>query len=124
MGAPKPAGRGAEGELGINAQPPGHVDERKQRVTEPALRGVANLTFRKAILGRFAPEIGRHGPPLDLARVEEGRQVLRDIGERLSLSQHTIARHLANARAKLGAANRTEAAMKLEELDGSSPKLS
>jgi len=42
----------------------------------------------------------------------------RDIAERLSLSQHTIARHLANARAKLGAANRTEAAMKLEELEG------
>jgi len=41
----------------------------------------------------------------------------RDIAERLSLSQHTIARHLANARAKLGAANRTEAAVKLEELE-------
>ncbi|MDQ2914240.1 MAG: LuxR C-terminal-related transcriptional regulator [Chloroflexota bacterium] len=42
----------------------------------------------------------------------------REIAERLSLSQHTIARHLANARAKLGAANRTEAAVKLEELEG------
>ncbi|MGH2471643.1 MAG: response regulator transcription factor [Candidatus Limnocylindria bacterium] len=42
----------------------------------------------------------------------------RDIAERLSLSQHTVARHLANARGKLGAANRTEAAVKLEELDG------
>jgi DNA-binding CsgD family transcriptional regulator len=42
----------------------------------------------------------------------------RDIAERLSISQHTVARHLANARAKLGAANRTEAAVKLEELDG------
>lgn len=42
----------------------------------------------------------------------------RDIAERLSLSQHTIARHLANARGKLGAANRTEAAVKLEELEG------
>jgi len=42
----------------------------------------------------------------------------RDIAERLNLSQHTIARHLANARAKLGAANRTEAAVKLEELEG------
>jgi len=41
----------------------------------------------------------------------------REIAERLSLSQHTIARHLANARTKLGAANRTEAAMKLEELE-------
>ena len=48
----------------------------------------------------------------------------RDIAERLGLSQHTIARHLANARAKLGASNRTEAAMKLEELDGPSPRLS
>jgi DNA-binding CsgD family transcriptional regulator len=42
----------------------------------------------------------------------------REIAERLSLSQHTIARHLANARAKLGAANRTEAAVMLEELEG------
>jgi DNA-binding CsgD family transcriptional regulator len=41
----------------------------------------------------------------------------REIAERLSLSQHTIARHLANARVKLGAANRTEAAVKLEELE-------
>jgi len=41
----------------------------------------------------------------------------REIAERLSLSQHTIARHLANARAKLGAANRTEAAVMLEELE-------
>ena len=48
----------------------------------------------------------------------------RDIAERLSLSQHTIARHLANSRAKLGAANRTEAALKLEELDATSPRLS
>jgi len=42
----------------------------------------------------------------------------RAIAERLSLSQHTIARHLANARGKLGAANRTEAAAKLDELEG------
>jgi DNA-binding CsgD family transcriptional regulator len=41
----------------------------------------------------------------------------REIAERLNLSQHTIARHVANARAKLGAANRTEAAVKLEELE-------
>jgi DNA-binding CsgD family transcriptional regulator len=40
----------------------------------------------------------------------------RDIGERLSLSPHTIARHVANARAKLGAANRTEAAAKFDEM--------
>jgi two-component system nitrate/nitrite response regulator NarL len=40
----------------------------------------------------------------------------REIAERLSLSPHTIARHLTNARSKLGAANRTEAAAKLEEM--------
>jgi DNA-binding NarL/FixJ family response regulator len=40
----------------------------------------------------------------------------RDIAERLSLSPHTIARHLANARSKLGAANRAEAAAKFEEM--------
>ena len=40
----------------------------------------------------------------------------RDIGERLSLSPHTIARHLVNARTKLGAANRAEAAAMFEEM--------
>jgi DNA-binding CsgD family transcriptional regulator len=40
----------------------------------------------------------------------------RDIAESLSLSPHTIARHLSNARAKLGASNRAEAAAKLEEM--------
>jgi DNA-binding CsgD family transcriptional regulator len=40
----------------------------------------------------------------------------KDIAVRLGLSPHTIARHLANARAKLGAANRAEAAAKFEEV--------
>jgi DNA-binding CsgD family transcriptional regulator len=40
----------------------------------------------------------------------------KDIAESLSLSPHTVARHLSNARAKLGAANRAEAAAKLEEM--------
>jgi len=37
----------------------------------------------------------------------------KQIGEKLFLSPHTIARHLANARAKLGASNRAEAAVLL-----------
>ena len=37
----------------------------------------------------------------------------REIATRLVLSPHTIARHLANARTKLSAANRTEAAIRL-----------
>ncbi len=40
----------------------------------------------------------------------------REIADRLVLSPHTVARHLANARTKLGAANRTEAAHRLAEL--------
>jgi DNA-binding CsgD family transcriptional regulator len=50
---------------------------------------------------------------LDLAR---HGMTNRDIGERLSLSPHTIARHVANARAKLGAANRAEAAARFDEM--------
>ena len=41
----------------------------------------------------------------------------RAIAERLSLSPHTVARHVANARAKLGAANRAEVAAKFEEMN-------
>jgi DNA-binding CsgD family transcriptional regulator len=39
----------------------------------------------------------------------------RQIAERLYLSPHTVARHLANARTKLGASNRAEAAVRLEK---------
>jgi DNA-binding CsgD family transcriptional regulator len=42
----------------------------------------------------------------------------REIAARLVLSPHTVAHHLANARTKLGAANRTEAATKLQALAG------
>jgi DNA-binding CsgD family transcriptional regulator len=41
----------------------------------------------------------------------------KEIGARLSLSPHTVARHLANIRSKLGAANRAEAAARLSQLD-------
>jgi DNA-binding NarL/FixJ family response regulator len=61
---------------------------------------------------------------LEVVQFAAGGLTNREIAEKLSLSQHTIARHLANARGKLGAANRTEAAMKLEELEEISPRLS
>lgn len=44
------------------------------------------------------------------------------IAERLFLSPHTIARHLANARAKLGVANRSAAAAQLAQLRGERPR--
>ncbi len=40
----------------------------------------------------------------------------KQIGQQLFLSQHTVARHLANARSKLGAANRTEAVLRAVNL--------
>ena len=42
----------------------------------------------------------------------------REIAERLSLSRHTVARHLANACAKLGAENRAEAAVRVAAMRG------
>ena len=41
----------------------------------------------------------------------------RQIGEKLFLSPHTIARHLQNARSKMGAANRAEAAVLLKRAE-------
>src|SRR5437899_11565177 len=90
--------------------------------------------FRSEIihrLGRRTDEIGSFARRLAANRTvgtslsEREVQVLdlarhgltnRAIAERLTLSPHPIARHLANARGKLGAANRAEAAAKLEYL--------
>jgi DNA-binding NarL/FixJ family response regulator len=43
----------------------------------------------------------------------------KEIGAHLTLSEHTIARHIANARNKLGAANRAEAVSRLAEMSRS-----
>ena len=92
---------------------------------------LGRLARRNDELGRRARLVSQHRRRTGLSEREV--EVLhlagtgltnREIAERLSLSQHTIARHLANARGKLGAANRTEAAVKLEELEGTSPRLS
>ena len=86
---------------------------------------LARLAKRNDDLGRRARLVsqrrrrtGLSEREVEVVQLAAAGRTNRDIAERLSLSQHTIARHLANARAKLGAANRTEAAMKLEELDG------
>jgi len=56
---------------------------------------------------------GREVEVLDLA----GRGLTnRRIADQLTLSQHTVARHLSNARDKLGAVNRAEAAVRLGQL--------
>ena len=115
-----------------------HVDDTAAplRSRLAALEALGTLGTSRAgeILARFArrnDELGRRARIVSQRRKRTGLterevEVLRlaatgstnrDIAERLSLSQHTVARHLVNARGKLGAANRTEAAAKLEELE-------
>jgi DNA-binding NarL/FixJ family response regulator len=85
---------------------------------------LARLAKRSDDLGRRARVVsqrrkrtGLSEREVEVLQIAASGSTNREIAERLSLSQHTIARHLANARAKLGAANRTEAAVKLEELE-------
>ncbi|HKY51007.1 MAG TPA: LuxR C-terminal-related transcriptional regulator [Candidatus Limnocylindria bacterium] len=83
---------------------------------------LAKLAKRPDDVGRTAAGLAsRPGPGIVLSEREVEVLTLaaegltnRQIADRLVLSPHTIARHLANARAKLGASNRAEAAVQLE----------
>jgi DNA-binding CsgD family transcriptional regulator len=75
------------------------------------------LGRRARLVSQSRKRTGLTEREIEVLRLAGAGGTNRDIAERLSLSQHTIARHLANARTKLGAANRTEAAAKLEELE-------
>ena len=76
---------GPQGELGVDAQAAREVDEREQRLADPALGRLA-VSPASAILGSGsrAREPGRLGAALDLASVKERRQVLGHVGERLA----------------------------------------
>ncbi|HEV8656601.1 MAG TPA: LuxR C-terminal-related transcriptional regulator [Candidatus Limnocylindria bacterium] len=84
---------------------------------------LARLAKRNDDVGRSAAKLSaRAGTHLSLSEREVEVLSLaadgltnRQIAERLYLSPHTVARHLANARAKLGASNRAEAAVRLEK---------
>ena len=78
------------------------------------------LALRSDAIGRAASEHLARSHPTALSEREV--EVLdlaghgmtnKEIADTLSLSPHTVARHLANARSKLGAANRAEAVAKL-----------
>jgi DNA-binding CsgD family transcriptional regulator len=84
---------------------------------------LARLAKRSDDVGRSAAKLSSQGGP-HIALSEREIEVLslaadgltnRQIAERLYLSPHTVARHLANSRAKLGASNRAEAAVRLEQ---------
>lgn len=115
-----------------------HIDDaaapRQARIAAVEALGKLGTTHSREILHRVsrrADELGAVARRIVTSRAtgttlsERELEVLnlarhgltnRDIAESLSLSPHTIARHLSNARAKLGAANRTEAAVKFEEM--------
>jgi len=84
---------------------------------------LARLAKRNDEVGRSAAKLSAQaGPHISLSEREVEVLSLaaegltnRQIAERLYLSPHTVARHLANARAKLGASNRAEAAVRLEK---------
>ena len=101
----------------------------KTRLSAVNALGRVGTTHAREILSRLAQrrdEVGKaaaktnEGPAYGLS--EREIEVLslaadgltnKQIGEKLFLSPHTIARHVANARAKLGASNRAEAAVLL-----------
>lgn len=100
------------------------------RVVAAEALGRLETTHAREVLSRVArgPDdiapVARRvlGSPVERARLSEREAEVLDlagkgltnkqIARQLFLSPHTVARHLANARAKLGAANRTEAALK------------
>jgi DNA-binding NarL/FixJ family response regulator len=74
-------------------------------------RGVVDMGERA--LGAPAPSTRRLVQILEFASNE---CMNRAIASKLPLSSHTVARHLSNARGKLGASNRAEAATRLAGL--------
>lgn len=81
---------------------------------------LARLAQRKDEIGRAAtrtaerPAIGLSEREIQVLTMAGEGMTNRQIGEKLFLSPHTIARHLANARTKMGAGNRAEAAVLLK----------
>src|SRR5439155_20945931 len=80
----EPLRGGPQGQLGVDAEAPCEVDEREQRLSEPELRGLADRFVVQALARLGAAEARGYRPPLDLPCVEQRRQVLRHVRERLA----------------------------------------
>ena len=80
---------------------------------------LSRLALRHDDIGKAAanaqqrPGVGLSEREIEVLSLAADGLTNKQIGEKLFLSHHTIARHLANARAKLGASNRAEAAVRL-----------
>jgi DNA-binding CsgD family transcriptional regulator len=66
-----------------------------------------------ALIGRPSHPVGLSDREIEVVDLAGKGMTNREIAGRIGLSPHTVARHLANARAKLRASNRTEAAIRL-----------
>ena len=77
------------------------------------------LSQRKDAIGRVArgvtdkPGVGLSEREIEIITLAGMGMTNRQIADKLFLSPHTVARHLQNARGKLGASNRAEAAVLL-----------
>jgi DNA-binding CsgD family transcriptional regulator len=86
---------------------------------------LAKLAQRRDDVGKAAtktaegPTYGLSEREIEVLSLAADGLTNKQIGEKLFLSPHTIARHLANARAKLGASNRAEAAVRLHRAGSS-----
>src|SRR5581483_8090157 len=102
--------RRAQGELRVHPRAPRLVHEREQRLADPPLLGLARAAGRRPRLGG-GRQARRGRAALQLARVEQGGEVLGDVLERvagsppllLALDPVPVAEHLAG-RARLGVA--------------------
>ncbi|HYK97490.1 MAG TPA: LuxR C-terminal-related transcriptional regulator [Candidatus Acidoferrales bacterium] len=80
---------------------------------------LSRLALRRDDIGKAAasaqqrPGVGLSEREIEVLSLAADGLTNKQIGEKLFLSHHTIARHLANARGKLGASNRAEAAVRL-----------
>jgi len=85
---------------------------------------LSRLSQRRDEIGKAAaktnegPTFGLSEREIEVLSLAADGLTNKQIGEKLFLSPHTIARHLANARAKLGASNRAEAAVLLHRAAG------
>ncbi len=70
----------------------------------------------RSVLSRPAAGVLLSGREVEVLGLAAKGMTNREIGAQLVLSEHTVARHVANARSKLGAANRAEAVSRLAEL--------
>jgi DNA-binding NarL/FixJ family response regulator len=80
---------------------------------------LSRLSQRRDEIGKAAartvqrPALGLSEREIEVLSLAADGLTNKQIAEKLFLSPHTIARHLANARGKLGASNRAEAAVRL-----------